>query len=113
MTGIIHSTMHSEIIGLIRDTKPFEIEMLIKAKTKDGSEYTLQRDTFKPVKEADFGESVYQETVKNLLESSENIEHGNGFIWSEDDMACIRKSEIVKTWAEIGTIGVDRMPETK
>lgn len=113
MKGTVRSTMHSEITALIRGSKVFEIEMLIKAKTRDGSEYTIQRDTFKPERAVDFGEAVYQETVKNLLENTDCIEHGDGFIWSDDDMACIRKSEIIKVWAEIGPIGVEAMPETK
>lgn len=113
MEGTVHSTMHSEITTLIRNTKVFEIEMVVKVKTKDGSKYTIQRDTFKPERAVDFGETVYQETVKNLLEITNRIEQGKGFVWAEDDMACILKSDIVKVWAAIGSVGVDAMPETK
>ena len=109
----MNETMRSQLTRLLNGCKVNWIEMQIKAKTKDGEEYTLQRDEIKPEKALDFAEAVYTETLKNLLSNTELIEQGNGFEFAEDEMACIRKDEIIKVWAEIGPICVDGMPAEK
>lgn len=44
----MNETMRSQLTRLLNGCKVNWIEMQIKAKTKDGEEYTLQRDEIKP-----------------------------------------------------------------
>ena len=96
-------TMKSKLVRLLKDGNIEQVDINFKCKTKDGMIYTLQTDTFK--KEAkngeEFADDIHNTATGELLKLTEYAEK-DGYWFADEDMVSIRKSEIVRIWAELG-----------
>lgn len=98
-------TMKSKLIQLLKDGNIEQVDINFKCKTKDGMIYTLQTDAFK--KESgtgeEFAEDIYNAAAGELLKLTEYAEK-EGYWFADEDVVSIRKSEIVRIWAELGDL---------
>jgi len=81
-----------------------QVDIAFKCKTKDGMLYTLditecrREDT---PENFEFAEYVDSCALKGLLDFLELVEKEDGFYFSSCESVLIRKSEIVRVWADI------------
>lgn len=101
-------TMKSKLVRLLKDGNIEQVDINFKCKTKDGMIYTLQTDAFK--KESGtgegFAEDIHNAATGELLKLTEYAEK-EGYWFADEDMVSIRKSEIVRIWAELGDLYFD------
>lgn len=95
-------TMKSKLVRLLKDGNIEQVDINFKCKTKDGMIYTLQTDAFK--KEAkngeEFADDIHNAATGELLKLTEYAEK-DGYWFADEDMVSIRKSEIIRIWAEL------------
>ena len=98
-------TMRSKLVRLLQDGNIEQVDIHYKCKTKDGMIYTLQTDTFRKESKcgADFADDIHNATTGELLKLTEYAEK-EGYWFADEDMVSIRKSEIVRIWAELGDL---------
>ena len=98
-------TMKSKLVRLLKDGNIEQVDINFKCKTKDGMIYTLQTDAFK--KESgtgeEFAEDIHNAATGELLKLTEYAEK-EGYWFADEDMVSVRKSEIVRIWAELGDL---------
>lgn len=98
-------TMKSKLVRLLKDGNIEQVDIHYKCKTKDGMIYTLQTDTFR--KESgtgeEFAEDIHNAATSELLKLTEYAEK-EGYWFADEDMVSIRKSEIIRIWAELGDL---------
>lgn len=99
-------TLTSRLINMTRDEHIYQVDVAYKCKTKDGMLYTLDitecRREDCPAGFA-FSEWIDSNVLKDLLHYMELVEKEDGFYFSTYESALIRKSEIVRVWADIDT----------
>lgn len=98
-------TMKSKLVRLLKEGNIDQVDIHYKCKTKDGMIYTLQTDVFKKESGAGekFADDIYNAATGELLKLTEYAEK-DGYWFADEDMVSIRKSEIIRIWAELGDI---------
>ena len=98
-------TMKSKLVRLLRDGNIEQVDIRYKCKTRDGMIYTLQTDAFKNKSGTgeEFAEEIYNASIGELLKLTDDAEK-EGYWFADEDMVPIRKSEIVRIWAELGDL---------
>jgi len=100
----MHETLSSRVIRMVRDEHMYQVDIAYKCKTKDGMLYTLEilecrrEDTPEGFEFAEYVDSC---VLKGLLNFLGLVEAEDGFYFSSHESAIIRKSEIVRVWADI------------
>ena len=98
-------TMKSKLVRLLKDGNIEQVDINYKCKTKDGMIYTIQTDAFKNERGTgeEFAEDIHNATTEELLKLTEYAEK-EGYWFADEDMVSIRKSEIIRIWAELGDL---------
>lgn len=100
----MHETLSSRVVRMTSDEHVCQVDIAFKCKTKDGMLYTLditecrREDT--PENFA-FSEWIDSNVIEDLLHYLELVEKEDGFYFSTYESVLIRKSEIVRVWADI------------
>ena len=98
-------TLSNRLFKLTNDVHVEQVDVAYKCKTKDGMIYTLDIDGYR--RDAiegyniTFPEHVDSCVIKELLNYLELVEAEDGFYFSSCESVLIRKSEIVRVWADI------------
>lgn len=98
-------TMKSKLARLLMDGTVEQVDINYKCKTRDGMIYTLQTDAFmrESCKEIPFADSIYGSVIGELVKLTDYAEK-DGYWFTQEDMVSVRKSEIVRIWAELGDL---------
>ncbi len=105
-------TMRSKLARLLMDRNVRQVDINYKCKTRDGMIYTLQTDAFMRDAGSDipFADAIHSEVIGELTKLTEYAEK-DGYWFADEDMVSIRKSEIIRIWAELGDLYMTEMPE--
>lgn len=105
-------TMKSKLARLLMDENVRQVDIDYKCKTKDGMIYTLQTDSFirDSNRDISFADAIHSEAIGELEKLTEYAEK-EGYWFADEDMVSIRKSEIIRIWAELGDLYMAEMPE--
>lgn len=98
-------SMKSKVVRLLVNVDVEAVSMNYKCKTKDGMIYTIQSDKFcKDSKsDSDFAGNICNAVTEELIKITEDIEK-DGYLFTEEDMVSIKKSEIIRIWVELGDL---------
>jgi hypothetical protein len=98
-------TMKSKLVRLLKDGNIEQVDINYKCKTKDGMIYTLQTDAFKneSMSGEEFADEIHNSVIGELVKLTDYAEK-DGYWFADEDMVSIRKSEIIRIWAELGDI---------
>ena len=109
---MMKETMKSKLARLLMDGNVQQVDINYKCKTGDGMIYTLQTDAFMRDSERNipFADAIHSTVSGELLKLTEHAEK-DGYWFTGEDMVSIRKSEIIRIWAELGDLYMDEMPE--
>ena len=105
-------TMKSKLARLLMGGNVRQVDINYKCKTTAAMIYTLQTDAFMRDADTDipFAESIHNAVIGELIKLTEYAEK-DGYWFADEDMVSIRKSEIIRIWAELGDLYMDEMPE--
>lgn len=102
----MNDTMQSKLMRLLEDGGIYRVDISYKCKTKDGMLYTMEHDEF-PRRDGEsqdgFGCRVVNAAIGTTLRLTDEAEK-DGYWYSVGEMVSIRKSEIIRIWAELGDI---------
>lgn len=111
----MNESMHNRLNRLLSgDSGIYQVDILLKCKTKDGMIYTLdvtenrEKDCPEGLPFADLVESG---VCENLLRWVELAEKKDDFLLSLHEHVAIRCSEVIRVWAELGDIRTTGMPK--
>lgn len=101
----MHETLSSRVARMTSDEHVFQVDIAFKCKTKDGMLYTLDIGEYRREDVAgynvEFSDCINSGVIQELLHYLELVEAEDGFYFSSYENALIRKSEIVRVWADI------------
>lgn len=109
MNELLKNKLERIIMG---DEGIYGVDISYKCKTKDGMLCTIDCDEFKNREDEDhssFCSRVVNTVIETIMALSENSET-EGFIFSVEEIISIKKSEIIRIWAEIGDIYTESFP---
>ena len=100
-------TMKSKLARLLSDGTVEQVDIDYKCKTRDGMIYTIQTDAFLRAEpgreEIPFSDTIHSSVLGELCALTDNAEK-DGYLFSAEEMVSIRKSEIIRIWAELGDL---------
>lgn len=109
----MNETMKSKLVRLLEDDGIYRVDVSYKCKTKDGMLYTMEHDELgrrDGESQDDFGCRVVNTATETTLHLTDESEE-DGYWHSADELVSIRKSEIIRIWAELGNIYTNSMPK--
>ena len=111
----MNESMHSRLTRLLDgDSGIYQVDILLKCKTRDGMIYTLdvtENRTQDCTKEIPFADVVNSGACENLLHWMDLAEKKDNFLLSLHEHVAIRCSEVTRVWAELGDIYTNSMPK--